>query len=330
VAYDLEYVWKSQRTYYYALDKHLMPGHPRQWNSKAWESHIQRLLKKRYAVPPGSYREVPDRVKGDCGVEGFAQDGTAYQCYAAQQWTSPADLLKKQKNKITADISKFVKNESELLEIFGTVKISQWNLTVPYWSDKDLIKHANVKALEVQKRHCTHAENEFAISILTDDDFEVERNLLAQLDMYQFDVPAPPVEGAALAAWMKEKDKISLVNNLTRKAGLIGAGKSQHMREKFQARIVAQYIGGNIVLGRLEQELPEIYGKVIEYKAAREANLETESFATTKVPAEFFNATLQDYRAELRTVPGISSRVADTLAREAVADWLLTCPMDFD
>ena len=86
-----------------------------------------------------------------------------------------------------------MKNESELLEIFGTVKISQWNLAVPYWSDKDLIKHANVKALEVQERHCSHAEKEFAISILTDDDFELIE-ILAQLDIYQFDLPIPPLK----------------------------------------------------------------------------------------------------------------------------------------
>jgi hypothetical protein len=129
---------------------------------------------------------------------------------------------------------------------------------------------------------------------------------------------------------MAGKTNLNLVANLTRKAGLIGANKSSHLREKFQARIVAQYIGGNIVLGKLEQELPEVYGRVIEYKVAREADLEAESYSTTKVPAEFFQTTLQDYRMELRGVPGISPRAADTLAREAVSDWLLNCPMDFD
>src|SRR6266403_852238 len=123
-----------------------MPGDSRPWNPKEWEKHFQRLLKKRYSHTPGTYQEVPDTVKGDCGIEGFATDGTAYQCYAAQQWAGPGDLLKKQKNKITIDIGKFVRNEQELCELFGTVRITQWNLVVPYWSDKDLKKHANSKA----------------------------------------------------------------------------------------------------------------------------------------------------------------------------------------
>jgi hypothetical protein len=307
-----------------------MPGDPRPWNSKEWEKHVQRFLKQRYCNPPGTYQEVPDTVKGDCGVEGFAQDGTTYQCYAAQQWLNPDDLLKKQKNKVSVDIAKFIRNEDELCEIFGRIKIGQWNLVVPYWSNKDLKKHANAKALEVQEKALKHTQKKFAISILTADDFAAEVSLLARLDLYQFDVAAPPIQPASLAAWMNGRRNLSLVKNLMRKSALIGAGKSEQLKEKFQARIVAQYIGGDIVLGRLERELPEVYGKVIEYKVARETNLETETYATTKVPAEFFESTLQDYRSELRSVPGISSRVADILAREAVSDWLLNCPMDFD
>lgn len=306
-----------------------MPGNPRAWNPKEWEKHIQLLLKRRYALPPGSYQEVPDTVKGDCGIEGFAKDGTAYQCYAAQAWTSPEDLLKKQKNKITADIAKFVKHEDELCEIFGMVKISQWNLVVPYWSNKDLKKHANERASEVRGEGLRHADNNFAVSILTAEDFIVEERLLARLDLYQFDVPAPPVPPAELAAWMQGKENLSLVGNLTRKTKLINAQKSDQQREKFQANIVAQYIGGNIILGRLEQEQPEIYEKVIQYKTAREAGLESDSFLNTTVPAKFVQLTQQDYRKELQSVPGISLRVADTLAREAVADWLLNCLMDF-
>ena len=307
-----------------------MAGDARPWNPKEWEKHVQLLLKKRYAHPPGTYQEVPDTVKGDCGVEGFAQDGTAYQCYSAQQWINPEDLLKKQKNKISADIAKFIKNADELCKLFGEVKIAQWNLVVPYWANKDLKKHANKKASEVREEHLKHAANNFSVSILTGDDFAVEGKLLAQLDLYQFDALHPCVSPSDLAAWMAGKTNLTLVANLTRKAALIGANKSSHLREKFQARIVAQYIGGSIVLGKLEQELPEVYGKVIEYKVAREADLEAESYSTTKVPAEFFQSTLQDYQAELRGVPGISRRAADTLAREAVSDWLLNCPMDFD
>ncbi len=177
-----------------------MPGDPRPWNPKEWEKHIQRLLKNRYAHPPGSYQEIADTVKGDCGIEGFSVDGTAYQCYAAQNWVSAEDLVRRQKNKITTDIGKFGKNEEELCEILGTTKIAFWNLVVPYWNNKDLKKHANVKAVEVREQNHKHVGKKFEISILTADDFEVELGLLARVDLYKFDMAAPSVQASDLAA----------------------------------------------------------------------------------------------------------------------------------
>lgn len=309
-----------------------MPGHPRTWISKDWENHIHLLLKRRYAHPPGSYQQVPDTVGGDWGIEGYSIDGTAYQCYAAQEWISAAELLTRQKNKITSDIGKFIRNEDDLWSVFQPLRIRLWNFVVPYWNDKELIRHANKKAGEVEERKLKHVAKQFRISILTQDDFAGEVQILASLGLHKFNPGAPSIAASELEQWMKRKTNLQLVNNLRRKAELLGEGKSQDAKEKFQARMVANYIGGNIVLGRLERELPETHYKVAEYKATREANLETEAFltSTSTVPSDFFNITLQQYREEISKVPGIGSLAADIIAREAVSDWLLRCPMDFD
>jgi hypothetical protein len=120
------------------------------------------------------------------------------------------------------------------------------------------------------------------------------------------------------------------VANLSRKATIIGAGKSDAQQNKFLNRMVENYIGGNVVLGKLQQELPDVYEKVIERKLDRESDLEMECYSTTLVPADFFASTLKQYKTELTRVAGISARVADVLAREAVSDWLLRCPMEFE
>lgn len=273
-----------------------MPGDPRPWNPKQWEQHIQRLLKKRYAHPPGSYQEVPDTVKGDAGVEGFAADGTAYQCYAAQQWTNTADLLAKQRNKITVDIHKFVTKEAELVTIFGAVKICQWNLVAPYWNNKDLIKHANIKAAEVKKKRLKHVANTFRISILTADDFAVEVQLLANINLYRFDIAAPPVPPEELANWMAGKNNLEMVANLSHKAALIGAGRSQQAKERFQARMVANYIGGSIVLGRLERSSPRSTARWSNTKSLGKRTLKPKPSPRRKSPRSFlkrrFNNTV--------------------------------------
>lgn len=306
-----------------------MPGDPRPWNPTEWEGHIQRLLKKRYASPPGSYQHIPAATHGDCGLEGYAVDGTGYQCYAAQDWADSSQLYEKQRNKMTRDVGTFIAKEDELVQILGAVKISAWNFVVPYWNNKELLKHAKAKEETVRQRQLRHAGRDFRIAILTEEDFATEAQLLAHVKLYQFDVAAPPISPTELASWMADRTNLELVGNLSRKSPLLGSGKSAPARERFQARMVANYISGSILLGRLQQELPETYGRVIESRVTREANLEAETYSTIKVPAEFLEHTLQQYRSELLDVPGISPRVADSLAREAVADWLLRCPMDF-
>jgi hypothetical protein len=129
---------------------------------------------------------------------------------------------------------------------------------------------------------------------------------------------------------MDGKKNLQLVANLDRKAATIGAGRSESQKQQFLKRMVGNYIGGSVVLGQLQQEHPDVYEGVMEKKFEREGALETECFSTTKVPADFFESTLNQYKLELTTVAGISARVADLLAREAVSDWLLRCPMEFD
>src|ERR1051326_8978 len=105
-----------------------MPGEMTPWDRNDWEKHIQKVLKLRYGQPVGSYQHIPADIKGDCGIEGFAMDGTAYQRYACQNWTDFGVLLEHQKNKMTADIGKLVRKEDELLKIVGEIRIRIWHL----------------------------------------------------------------------------------------------------------------------------------------------------------------------------------------------------------
>ena len=145
-----------------------MPGDSRPWKPKAWEQYVQRLLKRHYASPPGTYQEVPDTVKGDGGIEGFAADRHRVPVLRSSRMEyRPHLFLKHQKNKITEDIGKFIKNKAPCEKLFGTIKIGHWNFVVPYWNDKELKKHANDKADLVRSKGLRHVGTNFLISILT-------------------------------------------------------------------------------------------------------------------------------------------------------------------
>jgi hypothetical protein len=307
-----------------------MPGDAKPWNSNAWEEHIQRVLKVRYAQPVGSYQHIPAEIRGDCGLEGFAVDGTAYQCYAAQNWTDFGILLKHQKNKMTTDIGKLVKKEAELLTILGDIRIGIWNFVLPFWNDKELLKHARKKEAEVRQFSLQHTTNDFRIAVITGEEFLIETQALAKKDLYQFDVKKIPEGLVTVAKWMDDHKGLELVKNLTRKATVIANGKSDKMRENFLNQQVANYIGGSVVLSQLEQELPEVYEEVIGRKLDSEGELVSASVTNTSVPGVFFDSTLAEYKKQLAQVPGITRRAADVLAREAVSDWLLRCPLEFE
>ena len=307
-----------------------MPGDVTPWEPNKWEKHIQTVLKVRYAQPVGSYQHIPADIKGDCGLEGFAVDGTAYQCYSCQNWIDFRALLDHQKNKMTVDIGKLLKNEAELLTILGDIRIGVWNFVLPFWNDKELLKHARKKQSEVRNKSPKHTTEDFRIAIITGDEFAIERQMLAKQNVYAFDVEDLPDRGATAAAWMDDHKGLSVVENLTRKATAIAKGKSATMRQTFLSQMVKDYIDGSVVLSRLEQEIPEVYEQVIQRKANRETELETASVTNTLVPGRFFDTTLSQYKAELRGVSGISPHAADILAREAVADWLLRCPLEFE
>lgn len=307
-----------------------MPGDARPWDPKEWERHIQKVLKVRYAQPVGSYQHIPDEIKGDCGLEGFAMDGTGYQCYACQNWNDFGVLLEHQKNKMTVDIGKLIRKETELQKILGDIRIGIWNFVLPFFNDKELLMHARKKEMEVRQRNPSHVTKEFRISVVTGEDFMVETQALAKQNLYQFDVVDLPDSVATAVKWLDEHKGLQLVENLTRKATVIAKGKSGKIRDGFLNRMVKDYVDGQVVLGKLELELPEVYEDVIRRKTDREGELEAECATNTAVPGQFFDLTLSAYKSQLRAVSGISPRAADILAKEAVSDWLLRCPLEFE
>src|SRR5262245_61614001 len=113
-----------------------MPGERWNSNSEEWQQLIVSLLRLRYAL--GDFVEVPDTVRGDCGIEGFSRDGNAFQCYAPEgEPLSAAELTAKQKRKIRTDLEKLRLNASRLEGLVGLTIFHRWVLLVPRWVDKD-------------------------------------------------------------------------------------------------------------------------------------------------------------------------------------------------
>lgn len=303
-----------------------MPGE--RWNasSEEWQQLIIRLLKLRYAL--GEFVEIPDTVRGDCGIEGFARDGIAFQCYAAEgEPLTPAELTERQKRKIRIDLGKLRINALKLVAILGATVLRRWMLVVPRWVDKDLQAYAEGKAAEVRGAGLSFIANDFAPGLATLEDFVVERQKLALARSESLRIDGEVPQGRDVQDWVGENDQ--LIANLDRKVLTVCHGQANEAR-KLRDRFVHHYLEGRNVLDKMKNQYPELYEALFRIKEEREHFLETQSLIPYSLPPEKIRETLVDFRGEVQsTLPGLSLFNVEQVVHEAVGDWLLRCPLDF-
>ena len=303
-----------------------MPGQEWVDGPEEWQGRIILLLKRHYGVT--GFQEIPDRDRGDYGLEGFARDGSVYQCYAAEEPISTGDLYAKQRNKITKDLDKFKDNKDGLIKIFGPTKISRWVLVVPRWESKDLLKHAEKKAEEIRNANLPYVANDFFVHIATEEYFAVERQSLLDVGLAKIQVDPDELETTTVNDWSEENDES--IKTLDRKIGKLNPSLDKNLKFKLRDNFIRYYIEGQNVLEKLHSDYSDLYVKVRQLKTNREKFLETSSLIPTGAPADMLRRALSEFKSELTDeVKGLSNNMVETLGHEAVSDWLLRCPLDF-
>jgi hypothetical protein len=143
-----------------------------------WEEYCQKLFKLKYENQ--NYQEIPARYSGDLGLEGHTTTGKAFQCYCPDNDPTSKELYEGQRDKITDDIGKLIKNEFKLLKILGATKIKSWYLVTPKYENKDLLAHCKKKASHVLSKKCSHIAEGFDVFIQTETDYMVESTFIKQ------------------------------------------------------------------------------------------------------------------------------------------------------
>lgn len=303
-----------------------MPGKPWKDGPEAWQEHFVQLLQCRYKHT--QLQVVPDTYGGDYGIEAFARDGSAYQCYAANEPISGPDLYKKQRGKITSDIRKLQRHSKGLAGILGPTILNRWVFAVPRWDNKELLKHAEAKAVEVRSWALQYIAPDFCIHIVTEDDFAVEREQLVVAGVSSLRVePDQPEQSAFIQfeeshdEWMRNLD--TKVNKLTRS---LPGTDALALRRQF----MLHYLEGQNVLAKLHSEYPDLYEAARRTKTDRERSLATECMLSTLEPTGALQKHLVEFREALRTqFRSLDPGTCDLLVWEAVSDWLLRCPLNF-
>ncbi len=297
----------------------------KEWNGDEWQEHIVQLLRARYSEP-GQFQEMPSRDRGDLGLEGFSRDGICYQCYAPEPPYSVAELYEKQRNKITADIGKFIKNHRRLAAVFGELKIKRWLLVVPRYLSTQLLVHCTTKIAEVIQAQLPYVDGQFDIGVITDAEFAFELCQLAAVRGYLHDVLVPVPDAAQIEEFATEN--VSLLGKVSHKAGKLPKLDSPSKIDEFSSRMVQHYLRGKSAIDALRERDPEQFESLLRCKQAKEDLLEIQSLVQVG-DASTVLKTFNEFKLEVERQVSVSPHTAEVVAWGAVADWLFRCPLDF-
>lgn len=290
-----------------------------------WEAWANRLLAHHFGQT--DYQRVPSKDKGDAGIEGFCiSQRSVFQCYGCEEPIGVKERYEKQRDKMTDDIGKFIKNHSVLNGIFKPLKMRRWILFVPAFDSKEIAAHAATKTQEVIKANLPYVEDDFRVMVVQESDFAVARDQLLSTTPEGLKLPRPEVSDGAVDAYTATND--ALVDRLREKLSKLPTVRSEPQLNDLVLNVLKGYLAGQELLEQL-REYPEVYHKVLETKSHREESLFL-SCLDGDASKGNLSDTIKSFQEELRSeVKELHSFNVQNLAQEAVADWLIRCPLSF-
>jgi len=295
------------------------------WSGDDWQAYCDGLFREKHGST--GYVRVPDRDRGDLGMEGYSIDGTAtiYQCYAGEA-VDVGKRYEKQRDKITKDLGKLVANKDRVADLLGTHIMKFWVLMVPVHDSKELVIHARAKDQEIREKDLPFLDDDFTVLIWIDDDFAKERVALDRAGVAIIPPPKALTEAdvSETVAAMKEAagPKVEAMNA---KLGRAGAADVAELRE----RLLRQVVEADNIREHLRLEFPTTSERVLtEFGIEERAIIEERDF--NQLHADSVVAVRQRLNDRLtKTVPAIGADQASRMAHGAVGRWLLECPLDF-
>ena len=217
--------------------------------------------------------------------------------------------------------------KTKLAALLGPTVLKEWILVVPRWEDKSLLAHAEDKIKSLRTAGLGFIAPEIVPGICTTENFIVERQQLVQAGKESLRIAAALVDQAQITDWVAANDV--LVARLDGKALAIRHQDAATAR-KLRDESVRHYLDGQNALTKLRADYPDIFEVVDRIKKDKEHFLATESLTTSALPPDHWRETRDSLEAEhAQALHGLDRFTVRQFVHEAVADWLLRCPLDF-
>lgn len=299
---------------------------PHEWPGEEWQAWCELLFHARHA--PAGYVPVPDKDRGDCGIEGFSIDGTGclYQCYAPEAH----DLRKRyedQRDKVTTDLRKLVTNRIPISKLLGDHQMQRWVLVVPIHDSKDLVAHTRKKELEVRAEDLPFLTPDFSVVVQTDRlHFATERASVVGSNA----AAMPPV--AELDATTREvevdKFKIDEAEQVAAMDAKLGRGRFSDPTSA-RDRFLRQLVDADNISEQLRRDFPALHERIVLEHRREERDILGERDLDLLHKGSLRDVWTRLEARLLEATPSIGSDHANRLAHGAIGRWLLECPLDF-
>jgi len=304
------------------------------YNGDSWEEHCQTFLKIKYEAD--GYQEMTAHTQGDLGIEGFTRKGDVFQCYCPDGEYESTKLYSHQRDKITNDLNKLKKYKSQLLKFFQGVKIKRWIFLTPAITNKALIAHCHEKAVEYRKDSSMQDLLDDEFDVLVHDEHYYGKEILQakQLLKEKISIEVPVPNEQEIINW-KQCQTASIIV-LDRKIGKVFENRDESSKVQKTNRYidlqVRNYIKGQEILNHMQQTYSSAFEKQVRIKNSIATHLEGEVLLTDLSPKALLEDALEKYKTALKGENFhdiFEFSVYNDLCHEAIASWLIECPLDF-
>lgn len=292
------------------------------WESKEWEHHVNDLLRIKFG--DSNYIPIPDGHNGDAGIEGYCTEGSAFQSYCPDEACPVKELYEKQRDKMTTDIAKFIKDKDNYLtQILQNTRIKRWILVVPRHISKHLVIHASNKETEVVKANLPYVDNEdFKILIWDRETLKREESELISKGLRVLKVDMPDIDESQLDE-IKDSES-EFVKNISRKLKKLKGDEEQ-------VAIAANHLLQNIVMYKnimsdLKDNYPSLHEEITNGVLDRESDLKLDCLDSDILPPAKQVKLLNTQLAERSKLHKDNLKCIST---GVVGDWLMRCNLDF-
>lgn len=292
------------------------------WESKEWESHVNDLLRNRYGED--NYIPIPDMHNGDAGIEGYCTTGNAFQSYCPDEACPTDKLYEKQRDKMTADIAKFIEDKSGYLrKILQNTKIRRWVLVVPRHISKHLVVHAANKESEVIAAQVPYVDNQdFKVLIWDRETLKNEESDLINRGMRILKIDIPEVSSEEVQL-LKENDS-EYVNNISRK--LRKLKDSDTLVTTASNQLLNNIVSYKNTMMDLKENYPSLHEEITKGIFNREQELDLDVFSSDIIPPL---KQIEILKNNLSETSNLHKDNLKCIATGVIGDWLMRCNLDF-